>query len=911
MSRVFSNVDKVRTRGMLSLRTSRVHIAVLLVCGCLEGCGGGGGGGNGNGNGNGGQPFVDIQFNYASGTSSGTLTIVAGTNGDLDFTVTNSGTKGSTSATTVTVDLSGTFGVSFVSGGGGASGWTCTANGLVGACTNNAAILPGASTGQLVVTLLCATTGCGGPITPMVSNPDDEVPSDNSFTMSISGPVPPNVVISKMHVGSNFTVGSNGQYSIVVTNTGNGPANKVTVTDPLPTGLGFVSGSGANWTCSAAGQVVTCTYGVSLGASGTPGGGAASTLTLTVSVSQSAGQTATNTATVTAQYDTGTANKSSTDIVTVKLPPGSVTVTITTPAVPSITVGTQGTQDFVATLTNDTNNQGVTWSVNGVVGGNSVYGTISPTTTTSGEAAVYSAPSSVPASNNPVTVQATSILNNIANATVSVTIVANSNASLKGQFAFTLHGFQPSGLPVGMIGTFTAAGDASGTLSNILIDSNTATSSNSSTFQSKTAWDGNYSMDSASHGILRLNLHSDSSVTMTLSVELRASGTSGFLAENDTPSGNTASGEFAIQDTSSFDTGAGHASGPWIFRIGRARIGQVTIAAATASTATVSGQEDDNQGNSDTISGGALAIDTDGSGHATLSLPLVTAGVTLNEAVFLVGGSGGDGEMYLLRTAENTGSVQSGSLRFQKVSSGYSDSNAFGASTIVGLIGVNVSGHSAVYVGELSPTPSVPGGLTGNDFQFNDGGTTNRIFPGVTYTLDTSGTGRGTMIWGGYTELDMHAVFYLDAPSEGFVLEVPGGATDENRAGFMYPQTIPSGGFSDATLPGSYIIGTRGATPATELGVAQYELTGTTSISLTDGIEDVSQVGTQAVFGLTFYGDGGTSDPAFGEVNFRIRSTNPLLGTTFMVYFIADNGHSIGVPIDFNIADPQLIFIGQ
>ena len=64
--------------------------------------------------------------------------------------------------------------------------------------------------------------------------------------------------ITKHHLGP-FTVGSQGSYRLEVVNHGPTPSpGPITVTDRLPAGLTYVSASGAGWTCSAAGAVVTC-----------------------------------------------------------------------------------------------------------------------------------------------------------------------------------------------------------------------------------------------------------------------------------------------------------------------------------------------------------------------------------------------------------------------------------------------------------------------------------------------------------------------------------------------------------------------------------------------------------------------------------------------------------------------------
>ncbi len=109
-----------------------------------------------------------------------------------------------------------------------------------------------------------------------------------------------------------FVVGSNASYTLSVTNGTSGgnerEDNVITVTDVLPIGLTYVSGTGSGWTCGASGQTVTCTRAPVLNP-----GATAPPLTLTVAVGAAAFPSVDNTGTVTsASFDFDTANNSST-----------------------------------------------------------------------------------------------------------------------------------------------------------------------------------------------------------------------------------------------------------------------------------------------------------------------------------------------------------------------------------------------------------------------------------------------------------------------------------------------------------------------------------------------------------------------------------------------------------------------
>jgi hypothetical protein len=95
-----------------------------------------------------------------------------------------------------------------------------------------------------------------------------------------------------------------------------------------------------------------------------------------------------------------------------KTPPPNTTVTVSvSPA--SANVRVTGTQTFTATVTNSSN-QSVTWSVNGVAGGNATVGTIS-------SAGKYTAPAQLPNA-NPVTVEASAQADASATGSSAVTV---------------------------------------------------------------------------------------------------------------------------------------------------------------------------------------------------------------------------------------------------------------------------------------------------------------------------------------------------------------------------------------------------------------------------------------------------------------------------------------------------------
>ena len=96
----------------------------------------------------------------------------------------------------------------------------------------------------------------------------------------------------------------------------------------------------------------------------------------------------------------------------------------------SVSVATLGTQQFTATVMNDPNNKGVSWSLTqGGANCSPGCGTIAPATTPSGNAATYTAPSTVPRNPN-VTVVTTSMANTAVSATATITVTTGVGVSV-------------------------------------------------------------------------------------------------------------------------------------------------------------------------------------------------------------------------------------------------------------------------------------------------------------------------------------------------------------------------------------------------------------------------------------------------------------------------------------------------
>jgi uncharacterized repeat protein (TIGR01451 family) len=177
---------------------------------------------------------------------------------DLTFTVVVSNAGPSEAREVVVRDPLPT-GLTFVSATG--SGWTCAQSGGVVQCELAGPLAPGASAEPIEVVATVdpkAYPSVDNTATTSSETPDED-PSDNSATDTVDVPPLVDLSIVKTHDGS-LTVGQQAAWTLTVSNAGpTDDPGPLTVVDTLPAGLTYVSATGDGWTCSASGQLVTCT----------------------------------------------------------------------------------------------------------------------------------------------------------------------------------------------------------------------------------------------------------------------------------------------------------------------------------------------------------------------------------------------------------------------------------------------------------------------------------------------------------------------------------------------------------------------------------------------------------------------------------------------------------------------------
>src|SRR5439155_1360194 len=227
-----------------------------------------------------------------------TAPFTVGQDGTYTIVVRNVGTAVTNAATTVVDTLPA--GLALISASGSGFGFAVLGPVLIG--TYYAAIPPGDS---VSFTVLVGVTPAAFPLVtnaavaatlgdPFAANDRDADPT------AISGV--PDLALDKRHTAA-FVVGQGGVYTLVARNLGSGTTTgPATVTDVLPSGLGFVSAVGAGWSVSAALATVTATHAGPIAA------GDSAAFTLTASVGAAAFPSVTNQATVSTAGDLDAAN---------------------------------------------------------------------------------------------------------------------------------------------------------------------------------------------------------------------------------------------------------------------------------------------------------------------------------------------------------------------------------------------------------------------------------------------------------------------------------------------------------------------------------------------------------------------------------------------------------------------------
>lgn len=397
-----------------------------------------------------------------------------------------------------------------------------------------------------------------------------------------------------------------------------------------------------------------------------------------------------------------------------------------------------------------------------------------------------------------------------------------SNTDLKGQYAFSMTGtvFDSATLstaPYVRVGTFIA--DGNGNINGGVEDVNLNVGGNGSVRQAFTG--GTYTVNSDGRGTLNLTSVGTLGGSLTFSITL-TSPSSGYIVDFPSDGSSTASGNFALQNTASFAGGLSGISGSYAFdwsgvdstgMNSESFMGQfVSDGAGTFTSAVV----DDNDGG--TIAGNGNGVATSGTYAGD---PLNTADLsTFGRGIFSMAGAV-QGVFYI---------VGPNQIKFMETTSGGTLSGDAFLQSGIPTTTAGISG-GFVYVMGGSGTGGngfgIAGPVTrGGKFNASGGNLANIIVDSNnagtqlsslsaaagTYTIDPSGTGRGTVTFTPQGQANaFQYVFYLISPTQGFV-------QDQSLAGAIIEDgsllAQGTGTISNSSLAGNYGISWSGVTIA-------------------------------------------------------------------------------------------------
>ncbi len=464
-----------------------------------------------------------------------------------------------------------------------------------------------------------------------------------------------------------------------------------------------------------------------------------------------------------------------------------------------------------------------------------------------------------------------------------------SNASLHGQYAFSMSGIDLNGGYIARTGAFIA--DGNGAITSALEDLVSSTSGDSIVpFTS-----GSYTIDASGQGTLTLQAANGG---LGLSIVL-GSVSQGVLMQTDLNA--TSSGTFALQNTADFVSSA--LNGKYVFDFSGLSFASHVLPISTIGQFALDGNGnltggtlDDNDGNSPAPSGavavqpGTFQLDTSGNnatfGRGTLSF----AGRDF--AFYIVDRN------HLKLIEEDQSFTTMGDALLQ--SAGVPAQNSSFTGSFVYLVGgASVLGSQADDARVARFTADGNGGISAISFDENNGGSARHISQGsnissATYSIDTinAGSGRGTFTFTDSSGGTYTYVFYLISPTRAVLQDTSNGIIADG------PLQAQSGSpFTNANIAGNYAfnwtgvqLGSQNAIPFEEDFVGQYTLASTSGDNAS-GAMDYTELGlsgnpffpnTFITGSLAIAGDG-TSNNRFQVFNHNSPSTT----YNFVAYIVS------------------------
>jgi hypothetical protein len=533
------------------------------------------------------------------------------------------------------------------------------------------------------------------------------------------------------------------------------------------------------------------------------------------------------------------ANASPTIAVTSNLDPGksdSFNFTILPPPI-SVTITNKFSTETVngaaitvnATVTEDSANAGVSWTLTSTAGPCSpACGTLIPSAAPS-FSATYTPPTTAPTgpAASP-TITAISVTDPTKNDSFSFSIV-NAVALFKGSYAFQVRGFDSAGKPMAMSGSIVA--DGAGNISGGELDYNDNTA-----VTTATGLTGTYLTDTSFNNILRLTINITAGANaVVLKGVLSSDGMHGRIIEYDN-SLRLNAGTLLLQDPAALsaanpagtyvfglDSDAGMSTSGAVTTTGRiVEAGQFTIGAG--GTSVTGGVADAGQaGAAAVLFGGASpativagsATAPDATGRGTLTLTI--SGNSTNYAYYLV--SAKQLNLIEIDTGGVFATVQAGSAQLQKTL----DAGSINATSVAALTGTSNGTSTNVIIGVLA----ISGGSAASaNYEYNNAGNvppgqSPLTGSGAVFSFDPT-TGRSVII---QTFFFGAAVYFSDAGT-GYMIDISRG-TDPSGNNGLSGQLVPQtpGPFTASGDIAGNSIGVTGGTASPALPNLDFAIT--------------------------------------------------------------------------------------
>ncbi|MEI9977668.1 MAG: hypothetical protein WDN23_01480 [Edaphobacter sp.] len=479
--------------------------------------------------------------------------------------------------------------------------------------------------------------------------------------------------------------------------------------------------------------------------------------------------------------------------ITSTSPPPSISVSFVTQPPSSMVIS--ATSSLTATVSNDTKNGGVNWTV---TCGSAQCGSFNPTATGSGSATVYTAPNAVPTPAT-VTVTATSVTDNTKSASATITITAGAPPVIAdGTYVYHLFG-QDNNLNYYVVGAFS--------IKNGVITGGEQDFTDATNFGNDQLVPANSSITATTGNIQLIFATTDSNVGVNGVLTLRGtpvSSTRMLLSEYD--NFGAATGSLDLQSSTA------EPSGGYAFAVNG-------VDSTTAENQLVVGGVLNFSGTSLNTANSVFDYN-DGSGQTLLAQSFSSGSISAPDsfgriAISLTPGSSSVGSIGLtgyvldghtIQLLESQTDTLNGDLGGTALAQG-SNTGQFSANNVVNLNYVHASQgqdtNGPVYLGgffNFASGGSVSGHLIFNDI-YNTGGKGN-TFSGAAYNVNPTGRVVITnVVPSSLSNITLSFILYLDGNGNGVVL---GADNIQQTTGLAYQQN----GLAD--YEGSYAITSQG-----------------------------------------------------------------------------------------------------